>query len=71
MRDYRFVEDEEQQAPCLLGQQNEKDTRLLFNAYFALITTFKKLSEQFMQGAYTDGPEQFNSAAKTLFEKTF
>jgi len=46
MRGYKFSQDdEEEKSSCSIGAQCEKDTKVLYHAYFALVLTFKKLSE--------------------------
>lgn len=56
MRGYHFVEeDEEEKSACPIGAQNEKDTKVLYHAYFALVITFKKLSDQFVHGNFKNG----------------
>jgi len=57
MKGYAFVEDEDQQMPCPTGAQHEKDTRLLYHAYFSLVLTYKKLSEQFLTGHFNNDAE--------------
>lgn len=71
MRGYDFVDDEEEKTSCPIGAQCEKDTKVLYHAYFALVLTFKKLSEQFVHGNFSNGIQELQTAAKQNFLKLF
>lgn len=69
MEGYHFSDDEEERKANSHGKINELNTKVLFNAYIALILTFQNVSESFMK--HQESFEEAKSASFGQFSKLF
>lgn len=71
MQGIRFYQnDDDAGIPNQQGKINEMGSRLLFNAYLALILTFNSFSEIFLKGEIKSDAE-VNATAFSQFQKIF